>query len=323
MLHASPSTGSARLLTVLGGLGIFIWPSLLNGQGLARQALSSFPADTQQLAYSNLAQLRSSPDYPRVRERLLNRQLRYFQDFVRWMGLDPDKDLDEVVLGWRGPAVGYRGFLGMATGRFQPDQIREHFTQGQLPSLPYAGLDLYASGSGHDPADLFFTFLDSSLAVFGRLPDLKAILDVRQGKANALDTNASFSGWEAELEGTAPQWGVLNGQAAANLAAPWFADAKGLTTDVSAFFGPVQAVLYRVEWDNGFVAHLAILCRNAEGASAMATLVNVLHNAQQQPGGDGGTSMGSLLQSLEAQQNGSRLELSVSGPVEALELVIR
>jgi len=323
MLTSSKSPVSDGLLRVLGGLVILFFPALSNGQQLAREALSSFPADTHQVAYTNLAQLRSSPDYPQIRERLLNRQLRYFQDFLRSMAIDPDKDVDEVIFGWRGQPSDTTGLFGMAQGRFQPEQIRQYFIRSQLPSRQYAGFDLYAFGSGEDPADLFFTFLDSSLAAFGRLHDLKALLDVRSRTANALETNSSFVGWEAELEDTSPQWGILSGQAAANLAAPWLAGGRKLNVDLSAFMKPVQAVLYRVEWENGFSSHLAIVCKNPESASALATLLNLLRSAQQQGTADSGAAVASILQGVEAHQNGSRLELSASGLVAALDQVLR
>lgn len=322
MSTRTPLRAAIALASASYGLTVLILPAHLCGQELARDAMSSFPADTQQVAYSNLAELRSSPDYPQLRDRILNRQLRYFQDFLRTMGIDPDKDVDEVILGWRGEASGTAGFFGMAGGRFQPDKVRAYYAQSQLPSQVYAGSDLYAFGSGYDPGDLFFTFLDSSQAAFGRLPDLKALLDVRQGSAKGLDNNPNFSNWGAELEDTAPQWGILSGKAAANLATPWLSAGKQPAPDLSAFLSPVKAVLYRVEWDGGFSSHLAIICQDAQSASGLAKLMNLLQTAPQQPTANTASAMSSIFQTMEARQNGSRVELSVSGPVDALDQVL-
>ncbi len=148
-------------------------------QQAARAGLASFPADTQQVAYSNFAQLRSSPDYPQIRQHVLYQQLRGFQEFLRSVGVDPEKDVDELMLGWHGQSLSGTGSFGVAAGRFEPNKVREFFTQTQLPVQSYAGSELFAFGSGADPADTFFTFLDSSMAAFGRLYDLKALLDVQ------------------------------------------------------------------------------------------------------------------------------------------------
>ena len=115
--------------------------------------------------------------------------------------------MDEVMLGWRGEMVGPAGFLGLAAGRFQPDLIQKFFQQTNLPVREYNGADLYAFGSGTDANDLFFTFFDNTLAAFGRLGDVKAMVDARMGSINALNTNSDFVNWQGELDGTAPAMG--------------------------------------------------------------------------------------------------------------------
>jgi hypothetical protein len=285
--------------------------------------MASFPADTQQIAYSNFAQLRSSPDYPQIRQHVLYQQFRGFQEFLRSLGIDPEKDVDEVMLGWRGESLSGPGGYGLAAGRFEPDKVRELVTQTRLPVQSYAGLDLLAFGSGADPADIFFTFLDSSLAAFGRLHDLKALLDVREGSANPLESNQTFRSYEAELEQTSPQWGILTGKAAANVAAPWLSGGKKSTIDMTAFLEPVQAVLYRVDWDGGFSAHISVICKTPESAAGLFKLLNILKSAPVFSAAGGGPGSASPLQNLDARQNGPRLELSVSGPAEALDQVLK
>ena len=201
--------------------------------------------------------------------------------------------------------------------------MAEFFAQTHLPVQSYAGSDIFAFGSGADPADTFFTFLDSSLAAFGRLHDLKALLDVREGSADALDTNQTFRSYEAEVEETAPQWGILTGQAAANVAVPWLAGGKKNTIDMTAFLQPVQAVLYRVDWDGGFTAHIVVICKTAESAAGLYQLLNILKSAPVSSASGASPGSASLLQNLDARQNGSRLELSASGPAEALDQLLK
>lgn len=323
MVNRNHSYGLARIRTALGCTLFLVFPVVLKGQGLAREALSSFPADTQQLAYLNLAQLRLLPEYPELRRRLFSRQLRDFQDFLRSMGTDPDKDVDEVVLGWRGEATDTARFFGLAEGRFQPEQVHEFFARSQLPSREYAGLDLYAFGSGEDPADLFFAFLSSSSAAFGRLRDLRALLDVRARTGPALDSNSAFVNWEAELEGTAPQWGIASGKAAVNQAAPWLTAGGKLPVDPRAFLSPVQAVLYRVEWDNGFSTRISIPCQTSESAAALAQVLTLWRDSRGTQAASATSGAATFLQGMEIQASGSRVELSGSGPVEDIDQVFR
>ena len=308
-------------LAVWGGASLL--PVPLRGQGLVREALFTFPVDTQQLAYSNLATLRALPNYPQIRQRLFSRRLRDFQDFLRSVDTDPEKDVDEVMLGWRRGVVDTAGFFGLAEGRFQPERIRKFFAVLELPSREYLGLDLYAFGSGEDRPDLFFTFLSSSLAAFGRLRDLKAMLDVRSGTRVALDSNSDPVGWEAELEGAAPQWGIMTGKGAAKMAAEWLTGGGKLPVDPSVALGPIQKVLYRIDWESGFSARLSILCQNAESAAALARFLNLWRDSQSATASNPPPTTAASLRDLVVQVNGPRLELSASGPIEALDPMLR
>lgn len=298
---------------------MMMFPHTSRAQIVAREALSSFPADTHQLAYLNLAQLRTLPEYPQIRRRFLGRQLRDFQEFLRTTGNDPDRDVDEVVMGWRGDSIGKSGFFGLAEGNFQQDLVQQFFLRYKLPIRERAGLQLYAFGSGEDAADLFFCFLSPTSAAFGRRKDLDALLDVRAGSLPALDSNPTMVNWEAELEGTAAQWGITTGKAAANHAVAWLAAGGKLPVDPSVILDPVKAVLYRVEWGGGISTHASIVCRSAETATTLANLLAIWRDTNPQTPANAST----FLQGLEIDTNGSRIELTATGPIGAIDQMMR
>jgi len=313
----------SRLARAVWAAGLILACSLpLRAQEAARTGLAYFPADTQQIAYSSLAQLRASADYPQIRRHVLYQQMHGFQEFLHSLGIDPEKDVDEVMLGWRGESPSGPGSFGVAAGRFEPDKVSEYFTKTQLPVRSYDGCDLYAFGSGADQDDTFFTFLDSTLAAFGRLHDLKALLDVRSGSAPALETNQALQGYVSELDGTSPQWGILTGRAAANVATPWLAGGKNTSVDLTAFMQPILAVLYRIDWDGGFAAHISVVCKSPETAAGLFQLLNLLKSAPVFAAAAGGSAPSPIVQNLDARQEGARLELSASGPADALDQLI-
>jgi len=308
---------------LLVGASACLFPTPLAADQLPGEALNTFPVDTLQVAFTNMATLRSLSVYPQIRERILNRQLRAFENFLQPMGIDPEKDIDEVMLGWRGEMVGPSGFLGLAAGRFQPNLIQQYFEKTNLPVRQYDDLNLYAFGSGGDPDDIFFTFLTDSIAAFGRLGDMKAMLDARQGSTNALNANPDFVNWQGELDGTAPQWGILNGKSVGNMAASWLAPSGQKSVDTSSLGRGVRALLYRVQWDTGFSAQLFLVCSTPESAAGFANLLGLLQQAAKQPAAPGAASpLPSILQSIETQRDGARLELDVSGPPELLNQIL-
>lgn len=307
---------------LLGALGAFPLPALRAADQLPEEALTTFPADTLQVAFTNLATLRSLPVYPQIRQRLLNRQLHAFEEFLRPIGIEPEKDIDEVMLGWRGEMAGPTDYLGLAAGRFSTARVLQYFEHTGLPVLEYDNAEIYAFGSGADPNDLFFTFFDTSLAAFGRLGDVKAMLDARQGSIKALDANADYGSWQGELDGSAPQWGILNGKSAANLAGLWLAPGGQKNVDLSSLGRSVRALLYRVQWETGFSAQLIMVCNAPESAAGFANLVGLLQQAAQKPAPAGSAALPPILQSIETHRDGARLELDVSGPPELLDQIL-
>jgi len=299
---------------------ILLSPPQSYGQWVTREALSSFPADTHQMTYLDLAQLRTLAEYPRIRQRLLSRQLQDFQNFLRSAGTDPEKDVDEVVVGWRGEALGGAGFFGLMGGRFDPDRVREFFEHHQLPSRQYDRFHLYTFGSGESRGDIFFAFLSSSLAAMGPLDDLEALLDVRAKARPGLDSTSGFPDWEAELEGTAPQWGIATGKAAANQAAPWLTAAGKVSVDPTIIFSPVRAVLYRVDWGSGISTHVSILCRDTAAASALSALLILWRDSRGQTN-SASPGIDTFLQGLDVQLSETRVELNATGPWEAVDQI--
>lgn len=303
-------------------VGALLFPAPVAADQVPGEALNTFPADTLQVAFANLATLRSLSIYPQIRQRILNKQLHAFEEFLRPMGIDPEKDIDEVMLGWRGEMVGPTGYLGLASGRFQPALIQQYFAHTGLPVREYNGSNLYAFGSGSDPDDLFFTFFESTLAGFGRLGDLKAMIDARQGSANALNSNSNFVNWQGELDGTAPQWGILNGKSTGNLAGLWLAPSGQKNVDLSSLGASVRALLYRVQWDTGFSTNLIMVCTSPENAAGFATLIGLLQQAAQKPSPGGSAAFPPILQNIVTHRDGARLQLDVSGPPDMLDQIL-
>jgi hypothetical protein len=315
------------LRSLLGALSIMaaaicLFPTLLAGQGSGRDALSMFPADTQEFAYSNLAQLRAEPDYQVIQARLLNSQLRGFTDFLRSVGVDPDKDVDEVTLGWHGSPIDPSAYYGLASGRFDPGKVHDFFVQQNLRWQQYGGYDLYAYGSGSGARDLYFAFLSYSTAAFGRLGDLKTLLDVRAGSKPALDGKADFVKYESELEGISPQWGIATGAAAANHAAPWLAGGGNLPFDPQNLLAPIRAVLYRIDWDSGFTMHMSVVCDSVQSAAMLSKLITAYQGVRQAPNASMNPALTNFIQGLQVSSDGSRVELSGSAPMEIVSQIL-
>lgn len=308
------------------GLAVFLMvlPARLSAQELAREALACFPVGTQQLAYANLAQLRSLPNYRQLRSIIFNRQMQDLEEFLQPLGTDVEKDVDEVVVGWRGPGAEDPVFFGLAEGQFNPDQAQSLIAKEKLPTTLYAGYVLDAFGPGIDRNGLFFTFLDANLAAFGRLSDLKAVIDGYLGNRTALNSNSDFVNWEGQIEGSGPEWGITTGKGAAGLALPWLLpDAKGKENiDLSHILDSIKTVLYTTSWDTDFSVQISVICQDAGSASTLAQLLTLWRNAVSTTSSPP-SEANQFIQALEITPDGNRVELAGSGPADVLTQVLR
>lgn len=279
--------------------------------------MSCFPEDTTQITYADLSQLRELPNYDQLRRVLFSRPVQQLEELFQPLGTDPEKDVDEVALGWRGPSPNASIFFGLAEGRFHPAQVQNYMVREQLPSREYGGYVLNTFGSGLGANDLFFTFLGPDLAAFGKLSDLEALIDGYSGNGAVLNSNPQFVNWEAELEGSGPQWGITTGKAAAHLAEPWLAGgSKAIKSDLDTLMGPVKAVLYQVDWSNNFSAQLDVICQTPQSAQTLAHILTLLRDSAAS--GSTPSAMENFIQDLEIGTDGRRIELAGSGSPSVL-----
>ncbi len=286
---------------------LLAYPYALEAQGVGQEALACFPPDTQQLAYANLSQLRESPNYSQLRLALLNGRMRSFEQFMKTLGDDPEKDVDEVILGWRGSAMDASSLFGLASGSFDSGAAQTAAAQQHLPTRQYAGYLLMGTSG-----DTFVTFLSSTLAAFGTLHDVEALVDGYSGNRAVLNSDSGFVNWEGQLDGQAAQWGITTGAAASRLAAPWLGTSKGSASDLAALFKPVKAVLYQVDWSGDFTAHLSIVCDSASDAQTLDRLLEIWQNtlAASQASSAG---INQFMQNVQISTDGNQVDLDGSG----------
>jgi hypothetical protein len=311
--------GFRNLLLVV--LLVLVIAPVTRAQGLGSEALTFFPADTQQIAYANLSQLRALPDYKQLRQALFSQEMRNLEGFLRSMGSDPEQDVDEAVLGWRANAMSVAQAFGLAEGSFNPTQGQDSSATGRLQSRQYSGYTLMEYGVGHGNG-IFFTYLSSDLAAFGQLGDVERLIDDYLGKQLSLNSNSDFTNWEAGLDGSGAQWGITTGAAAATVAAPWLgANSKSESGTLTGLFKGVKAVLYKVNWSGDFDAQISVVCDNSQDAQTLDRLLLLGQNALAATAG-ASADVSQFVRGLQISTDGNRLVMEGSGPPQLLSEIL-
>jgi hypothetical protein len=107
--------------------------------------LSLFPVDSGGVIFLDAAELRNQPV---VREYFLDEsdiQLpAAVVEFARRTGLDPETDVDQVMLG----RTGENEFLGVARANFDPIEVEQYFLDSDIGFESYSGRTIYQPSPG-------------------------------------------------------------------------------------------------------------------------------------------------------------------------------
>lgn len=129
---------------------------------------SLVPADTVFVAGANVDAIRDTPVYQKLLSRMPLPQL---DEFSRRTGLDPRKDLSEVLSCTNGKT----GLL-LARGKFRPPEVEARLEANGAKRFAYKKYSLF----GDERAAIFF--LNTSTAIGGPTDQLRSIIDQAGGR---------------------------------------------------------------------------------------------------------------------------------------------
>ena len=233
---------------------------------------------------------------------------------MRPWGIEPAKDIDEVILGWRDETMDPAKILGLVAGRFKPGELRQYSDRAGLAIIPYKGADMFQLGSAGAMESLYFTLFGDSLLAFGQLNDVTAMIDSRAGRSPSLKVNAEFSDWHRELDGTAAQWGVLTPKAARKLMESWLPPASQQELAAAYVGRSVQRVLYRVQGeDRGGATQIVLICNSWEDATGIAALGGLFQQGAKWLAPSGGAGLLPAMGNLRISHASSRVVVELPG----------
>jgi hypothetical protein len=131
------------------------------------------PSSTLALACMRLDKLHDTPFYRKYVE---GKQIAAIESIQSQTGLDPRKDIWEIVLAYRGTAAAPLAFI---RGKFGGEFGREPaFDRTRFSSISHKGYYILTPGEGAG-----VLFMNTGAAVAGKIEDLKAVVDARDDRA--------------------------------------------------------------------------------------------------------------------------------------------
>jgi hypothetical protein len=282
-----------------------------------------FPKDIGEFAYADLKSARRFGWYRQLKDQMSPIRLRQFESFLAGAGIDPERQVNEVVWAVKPPTTeSGEQVAGVALGQFAPDTAEAYFKQQDLPLTKSHGYTLFAFGSGVGPQDLFFFFLDTNTAVFGHREFLEKMLDVRYGIEESLLRNDKLFPLINETNGRGVLWAVLDRQYS-QIAIQQLAPEAAQFPDSPKLVGKIRSLLITVDADRTIDARFQAVCETPDDANVLAALLQagVLYRRYQENAAN--PELAKTLDEVRITPRGDRLDLRLSLSEEQMQALLR
>ena len=251
-------------LMILGCLVVLSAAAMAMPLGTSSRAV--IPSDIQQIISVDYRALHNSPTAEALKEQVLPESLKIFEKALKGVGIDSERDVDQLT--FAAYRKGKQGVMvvGMAQGSFSAKTVLKRMKLKKIAPAKYRLSDLYAMGNG-----MIMSFLDENTLLFGDDGAVKGALDARDGYTPTLDSNSQMSDMMAAVDGS-PVWSLLDQQGTQNM----MRSALGDATKVADYDTVKKRLLgsrYTMDFSSGVNFNLDVITSDSITAATMSSLV--------------------------------------------------
>src|SRR5260370_23958330 len=151
---------------------------------LSSSGRTVIPSGIQQIISVDYRAVKNSDTAMALKEQVLPPSLKEFEGALRGVGIDPDKDVEQLTFAsYRSGKQGVR-VVGVAQGQFPMAAFVKKMRLQKVKPIKLRNSDIYPM-----PAGMQMTVLDDNTLLFGDSGALRGALDARDGYSYTLDSN--------------------------------------------------------------------------------------------------------------------------------------
>jgi hypothetical protein len=248
------------------GLAVMLFAGAAWAGPMASSARNVIPADVQQIINVDYRALKMSDTAMALKQQVLPPSLKEFEGQLKGIGINPDKDVDQLTFAsYRSAKQGIK-VIGIAQGSFTSKTVLKKMVVNKVKPLKYRDNSIYPMSGGMD-----MIFLDDNTLLFGDGAAIKGALDVRDGYASSVDTNSEI----ADMMGSADSgavWSILDQQGTQNMLVSALGDA-GKLADFDMVKKRVLGSHYAMNFTNGVNFDLDVVTADSVTAGTLSSLV--------------------------------------------------
>lgn len=252
------------VLFVLASMLVAGAPSFASSLGTATRAV--IPSEVQQIINVDYRRMKNSDTAMAMEAKLMPPDMKQFQDALKGIGVDPDKDLDQITIASFRAKEHTLQMVGVAQGQFPLKKIKGRLAKEKIKGKKMNGNLVYPMSGG-----MSMTFLDDWTMLFGNEAAVQAALDARDNSAQSLNSNSEVTDMIASVErGTI--WSVLDSNGTQTMLKSILGSASNL-----AEYDTVKKQLlgsrYTMDFDRGVDFNLSVVTSDSVTASTLSTLL--------------------------------------------------
>jgi hypothetical protein len=233
---------------------------------MGSSARGVIPSDVQQVITVDYRALKNSSTAMALKDQVLPPNLKEFETSLKGVGIDPEKDVDQLTFAsYRQGKEGVK-VVGIAQGSFSTKAFIKKMKLNKVKALKYRDSDIYPMSGG-----MQMTFLDESSLLFGDGSAVKGALDARDGYTPALDSNSQVVDMIGSVE-SGTVWSVLDQQGTQNMLLSALGDA-GKLADFETVKKHVIGSRYAMNFSNGVNFDLDVVTSDSVTAATLSSLV--------------------------------------------------
>ena len=233
---------------------------------LGSSARTVIPSDIQQIISVDYRALKNSDTAMALKEQVLPASLKEFEGALRGVGIDPDKDVEQLTFAsYRSGKQGVR-VVGIAQGQFPMAALLKKMRLSKVKPIKVRNSDIYPMSGG-----MQMTFLDETTLLFGDSGALRGALDARDGYSYSLDSNTEIADMMGSVE-SGTVWSVLDQQGTQNMLHSALGDAAGLA-DYDTVKKRIMGSRYTMNFESGVNFDLDVVTSDSMTATTLSSLL--------------------------------------------------
>jgi hypothetical protein len=233
---------------------------------IASSARALVPSEIQQLIGVDYRALKDSPTAQQLKQQVLPDNLKEFETALKGVGIDTERDLDQLTFAsFRTDKKGIQT-IGVAQGSFSAKTVLKKLKLKKIAPAKYGTAEIYPMDNG-----LVMTFLDDNTLAFGTGASLHSALDTRDGKRASLDSNSQMADQMAAVDGAAV-WSILDQQGSQAMMLSSLGEAAKVA-DYDSLKKRIIASRYTMNFQSGVNFDLTVVTADSMTAATLSTIV--------------------------------------------------